>query len=71
MNRLTPTDLDLLSAAFRRDVAAIDAFRRWSRDMDWDGPIDGDVVDLLPTVHRNVRSLGHDDGVGQGLAHLA
>ncbi|MBU6281733.1 hypothetical protein KGQ64_05780 [bacterium] len=61
MSRLDASDLDLLTSAFRPDDRAIDAFRRWSRGVDWQGRIDDGAYELLPAVHRNLRGLGHDD----------
>lgn len=63
MSRLAASDLDLLTAAFRPDARAIEAFGRWSRGVDWEGPIDDGAYDLMPAVHRNLRGLGHDDAL--------
>jgi hypothetical protein len=61
MSRPGASDRDLLTASFRRDDRAIDAFRRWSRGIDWEGRLDDGAYDLLPALHRNLRGLGHDD----------
>jgi hypothetical protein len=58
---LSPLDCDLILAAFSRDRAAVEAWRRWRDAIDWDGHLGRDQFALLPRLHQNLTDLGVED----------
>ncbi len=59
--RLTPEELDLLTAAFMHTAAGCDAWQRWRAGIDWDAHLPQASFALMPLVHRNLSALGHYD----------
>jgi len=54
---LTPTQADLLYAAFWQGPEAATAWQRWRDVVDWDGHIEPGAYALLPFIYRNLRGL--------------
>lgn len=61
--RLTPEELDLLTAAFLHAAAACDAWQRWRAGIDWNAHLPQASFALLPLVQRNLSALGHQDSL--------
>ncbi len=57
----------LLQAALYEDSRALQAWRAWEADVDWDGHIEDASYRLLPLAYDNLLRAGHDQPIMQKL----